>query len=150
MAGWAVAAVLAALAGWLAWRPAPTPPPVSRYSILLPSDQLLAAVRGTRVSLAPDGSRLVADIRGKAWPGIRLLGDYEEDVQLQGGVGAARRANCELPSAPTGLFSGRQSAGGHSTRVTVTEARVSRPSVPISPSGFLSRPLPEPSGQIVP
>jgi serine/threonine-protein kinase len=57
-AGWAVAVVAAAVAliGWL--RPTPQLP-VLRYSMALPDGQELANSRGTRITLSPDGSRLV-------------------------------------------------------------------------------------------
>ena len=58
LAGWALAVVagIAALWGWM--RPAPAIP-VLRYSMALPDGQELANSRGTRITLSPDGSRLV-------------------------------------------------------------------------------------------
>ncbi len=58
LAGWALAGVagIAALWGWM--RPAPEVP-VLRYSMALPDGQELANSRGTRITLSPDGSRLV-------------------------------------------------------------------------------------------
>jgi serine/threonine-protein kinase len=55
---WALAAACAAVAAWLALRPAP-PHPVSRFSIALPADQGIVAARGGRIAIAPDGSRIV-------------------------------------------------------------------------------------------
>ncbi|TFG47377.1 MAG: hypothetical protein E4H38_08255, partial [Gemmatimonadales bacterium] len=58
MAGWGLALVasVAALWGWL--RPGPARP-VLQYAMALPSGEELARVRGNRVAISPDGSRLV-------------------------------------------------------------------------------------------
>jgi serine/threonine-protein kinase len=65
-----VAALLAVLAGWMAMRPMPEPP-TSRFSVLLPPDQRLAAARGTRIAFSPDGSRLAyigaVDLGQQVW-----------------------------------------------------------------------------------
>ncbi len=69
-AGWGVAAIATALAGWLALRAGPAEP-VSRYSVRLPADQRIAVVRGTRIAFSPDGSRLAyvgpADLGHQIW-----------------------------------------------------------------------------------
>ncbi|MDP6423912.1 MAG: S41 family peptidase [Planctomycetota bacterium] len=42
-----------------------------------------------------------ADSRGKAWPGLRLLGDFQEDVQLQGAIAIAlRKLGEEIADVP--------------------------------------------------
>ncbi len=58
LAGWAVAAVAAAVALWGWMRPVPKAP-VLRYSMAMPEGQELANSRGTRFTLSPDGTRLV-------------------------------------------------------------------------------------------
>ncbi|HSE28903.1 MAG TPA: protein kinase, partial [Gemmatimonadales bacterium] len=55
---WALALAAAAAAAWLALRPAPARP-VSRFAIGLPADQGIVGARGNRVTIAPDGSRIV-------------------------------------------------------------------------------------------
>ncbi len=58
VAGWALAAAAAGAALW-GWLRPPAALPVLRYSMALPKDEWLAEVRGTRIALSPDGSRLV-------------------------------------------------------------------------------------------
>ncbi len=57
MAGWALAAVAIAFAAWGWLRPAPAAP-VLRYAMAFPDDQKLGSIRGSRIALSPDGSRL--------------------------------------------------------------------------------------------
>ena len=70
LAGVAVAAVAAALWGWL--RPAPEPL-VNRFSVFLPPEQALLPVTqsGNRVAISPDGKRLVyvgpSERGGRLW-----------------------------------------------------------------------------------
>jgi Tol biopolymer transport system component/tRNA A-37 threonylcarbamoyl transferase component Bud32 len=54
----ALAAACTGLAIWGWWRPAPTPP-VLRYAMALPAGEQLGQMRGNRLALSPDGSRLV-------------------------------------------------------------------------------------------
>jgi eukaryotic-like serine/threonine-protein kinase len=62
-------AILAALAGWL--RPRGEPPrPVVRYSMALPVSEQLGFERGSRVAIAPDGSRMV--YIGASQAGVQL------------------------------------------------------------------------------
>jgi len=56
--GWALAGVALVLALWSWFRPAPALP-ILRYAMALTEDEQLAEVRGTRIALSPDGSRLV-------------------------------------------------------------------------------------------
>jgi len=58
MAGWALALVAAAAALWGWLRPAPARP-VLQYAMALPPGEELAGVRGNRIVISPDGSRLV-------------------------------------------------------------------------------------------
>ena len=58
LGGWAVALVAIGCAAWLRFRPAPVAP-VLRYAMALPDDQKLGSIRGSRIALSPDGSRLV-------------------------------------------------------------------------------------------
>ncbi len=58
LAGWGLAAVAIAAALWGWFRPAPERP-VLRYAMALPTGQELSNVRGTRIAISPDGSRIV-------------------------------------------------------------------------------------------
>jgi eukaryotic-like serine/threonine-protein kinase len=84
-AGWAVAALLAGVAGWLVLRPTP-PTPVTRYGLDLPASQ--APEQGVSVLPSPDGSRIA--YVGPATEGTQLwlkARDQYEATPLPGTAG---------------------------------------------------------------
>jgi serine/threonine-protein kinase len=68
--GWGLAVLAAGVALWGWLRSAPALP-VLRYAMALPAGEHLAEVRGTRIAISPDGTRLV--YVGTAQDGFRLL-----------------------------------------------------------------------------
>jgi Tol biopolymer transport system component/tRNA A-37 threonylcarbamoyl transferase component Bud32 len=70
LAGVAAIATIAALWGWL--RPAPPRPPL-RYTMALPEGMALSSDRGTRITISPDGSKLVYAGQGPEGSQLYLL-----------------------------------------------------------------------------
>ena len=85
----AALAVAAATAGWVAMRPMPVAPIVSRFGITLPPEQALAISFNDRdLAISPDGTHLVYTAGGDAQLMVRPL-DRLESLPL-GGIRNAR------------------------------------------------------------
>ncbi len=88
-AGWSIAIVASAFAAWGWLRPAPETA-VLRYAMAFPDGQQISSIRGGRIALSPDGSRLV--YVGAALGGERLLLRNRDQLQaapIPGTEGAA-------------------------------------------------------------
>ena len=129
MLPWAVAVVLAVVAGAAGWiLRAPEPAPVSRSSFVLPEDQQLSA--RTALALSPDGSRMVYAANGQLY--LRAM-DTLESAPISG-----TDENVEQPFfSPDGEWVGYWSADdGQLKKVAVAGgAPVTLCDSPIRPSG---------------
>jgi serine/threonine-protein kinase len=89
---WALAALMLALFGWerLRARPAPVPPPVTRFTIQYTGEGRIGDAPGSPIAVSPDGSRIVyvgTDSSRTGWLYSRVL-DREDPVQIAGTRGA--------------------------------------------------------------
>ncbi len=67
--------LVGALLAWAPWRPAATPPLVTRVAVTLPGDQILSTASYSAVAISPDGKNLVYKANAKLY--LRNIDRFE-------------------------------------------------------------------------